>query len=252
MSGDLFARIAKRLAFLFIVFLLLFSFALAESVTRMPYTVVFSDSVREGLYTGDIQNGIPDGFGVFEAVNDEGEAWHYIGEWETGKMSGEGKAIWDAGDLQIGTFSDNSFESGIFLRDPQTNIRVGKYSMEILEALSSGKTPEIRKDSFATADFKKLLRNPDDYMYALTQVDGTILQIIGEDPNSCELRIQAADGSGVYYVGMTEYVHLDYNLLVGDYVTAYGLYVGPYTYNNTDRYTTTLPAIACIALDLVE
>lgn len=242
----------KRLAFLLVFLIFLVQFSIAESVTRMPYTVVFSDSVREGLYTGDIQNGIPDGFGVFEAVNDEGEAWHYIGDWSKGQLSGEGRMVWDSGQIKIGKFAANEFVSGKILDEPQKSVHVTAYFMTLFEAIYSGETPEIKKDEFASADFKKLLRNPDDYMYAFTQVDGTILQIIGEDPNSCDLRIQAADGSGVYYVGMTEYVHLDYNLLVGDHVTAYGLYVGPYTYNNTDGYTTTLPAIACIALDLVE
>ena len=81
--------------------------SLAENVVQEEITIVLPDVTRNGIYTGSInENGEPDGYGVFEAVNSEGVAWHYVGQWENGKMTGFGREIWDNGRMKIGTFED--------------------------------------------------------------------------------------------------------------------------------------------------
>lgn len=82
--------------------------SLAENVVQEEITIVLPDVTRNGIYTGSInENGEPDGYGVFEAVNSEGVAWHYVGQWKNGKMTGFGREVWDDGQMEIGTFENS-------------------------------------------------------------------------------------------------------------------------------------------------
>lgn len=97
-----------------IVLWILFSFSCvsAESVTNMPYLVKLPDVIRDGLYTGEVKGGIPHGYGVFVTENSSGVSWHYLGEWESGKMCGQGGQYWDIGKATVGSFKDNDMISG--------------------------------------------------------------------------------------------------------------------------------------------
>ena len=65
---------------------------------------------REGKYTGDIINGVPNGYGTFEAVNDDGIAWIYIGEFSNGIFDGYGKTVWGDDELtEEGNYADGTF-----------------------------------------------------------------------------------------------------------------------------------------------
>ena len=94
--------------------------ASAETVTQMPYTVILPDVTRQGLYTGDIINGMPDGYGVFVAQNSSGVFWHYLGEWKDGQIEGNGGQYWDNGKVVIGVFSNNVLSSEINQRPTTT------------------------------------------------------------------------------------------------------------------------------------
>ena len=64
--------------------------SLAESVTLQQYELVVDGESRIGKYTGNIENGIPEGYGIFVTTNPSGYSWHYIGYWKAGLMHGEG------------------------------------------------------------------------------------------------------------------------------------------------------------------
>lgn len=104
----------KRLSALVLVMLFLASFASAdaEAVARMAYTVVLPDVTREGLYTGEVQNGIPHGYGLFHATNSNGVSWHYLGDWVNGEMCGQGGQYWDSGYYMVGSYEHNEMISG--------------------------------------------------------------------------------------------------------------------------------------------
>ncbi len=92
----------KKVFSLILVLFCLFSVALAEEAdlefaSKMDYVLELPDVIRKGTYSGETMNGIPNGFGVFETTNSSGINWHYIGQWENGKMSGEGGQYWDDG-----------------------------------------------------------------------------------------------------------------------------------------------------------
>lgn len=92
--------------------LLLFSIALAESVTQMNYELTIDDQTRIGKYTGNIENGVPDGYGIFVTTNPNGFSWHYIGDWQDGVMHGEGATYWEDGSLEIGSYEYGHFVFG--------------------------------------------------------------------------------------------------------------------------------------------
>lgn len=96
----------RAVAGLFLLFLIVCSTAavLAENVVQMPYTLITALFSRDGLYTGETYNGIPDGYGIFESANEENIRWHYVGYWMDGLMDGEGATYWDDGALENGTY----------------------------------------------------------------------------------------------------------------------------------------------------
>ena len=100
----------KKAFFCIIVMLLLFSIALSESVTQQLYELNIDGESRIGKYTGNLKDGVPDGYGIFVTTNPNGFSWHYIGNWKAGLMHGEGATYWEDGSLEIG-----EYENGIFI-----------------------------------------------------------------------------------------------------------------------------------------
>lgn len=101
----------------FVLFLALLSLApasfAAETVAQMTYIVKMPDVIREGKYTGEVENGVPHGYGVFVTQNSSGVSWHYVGQWENGAMSGQGGQYWDVGRSTVGTYANNDMISGM-------------------------------------------------------------------------------------------------------------------------------------------
>jgi hypothetical protein len=102
---------------LLILSLVLLSFcvcasASAETVAKMTCIIKMPDVIREGLYTGEVQNGVPHGYGVFVTENSSGVQWHYLGEWVNGEMCGQGGEYWDIGQAYVGTFAANTMVYG--------------------------------------------------------------------------------------------------------------------------------------------
>ena len=102
----------RKLVCSLITLLLIFSVALAESVTQANYELTIDDQTRIGKYTGNIENDVPNGYGIFETTNPNGFSWHYIGQWQDGLMHGDGAIYWEDGSLEIGTYESGHFVFG--------------------------------------------------------------------------------------------------------------------------------------------
>lgn len=102
----------KRILLIATLLIVLCNVAIAESVTRMDCTIIIEGAERIGKYTGDIVDGVPHGFGIFENETSAANAWHYIGEWENGVFSGHGSTYWPDGYVQTGIYKDFAFVSG--------------------------------------------------------------------------------------------------------------------------------------------
>lgn len=115
----------KFVAF-FVCLLLLFSVAVAtepetEMVVQMTYIAKMPDVIREGKYTGEVKDGVPHGFGIFETTNSAGVNWHYIGEWVNGNMTGQGGQYWDNGHCTVGTYENGTMISGHTYSSPSVH-----------------------------------------------------------------------------------------------------------------------------------
>lgn len=106
----------RRIVICLVILLLIPTLALAQTADtaiRMNVTLSFPYGDRSGVYTGQLQNGKPNGYGCFETQNSLGDPWTYVGEFKNGMMDGEGYSMF-IGDVQTrkGTFKDGSLVKG--------------------------------------------------------------------------------------------------------------------------------------------
>lgn len=121
----------KQKSFVFLLLLSLFlvscsqqpsssSISKVTSVENKPITMTidFWDEVsgdlttvtREGTYTGEMIDSLPNGQGSFSTISDTGAEWTYTGEFSDGKFDGTGKIVWsETGQIEEGTYTDGVF-----------------------------------------------------------------------------------------------------------------------------------------------
>lgn len=75
-----------------------------QYVENMQYTLKASFGDREGIYTGEVVDGIPEGQGIFTSVNPNGVTWTHTGEFKGGHFNGYGIAEWESGSKREGLF----------------------------------------------------------------------------------------------------------------------------------------------------
>jgi hypothetical protein len=104
----------KTILFLILIILLLIPGCSNETNTSMPamkndaqITLSFSFGERSGTYVGDLEDGVPHGFGKFTTKNSEGNTWWYEGSWVKGHFDGPGKTTWSDGTVDIGTYKND-------------------------------------------------------------------------------------------------------------------------------------------------
>jgi len=69
----------------------------SETVVAQTITVSMEYDSGEGVYTGEVKDGVPNGQGSFEMVtSDNGLSWRYEGQWENGEITGEGVMMQDS------------------------------------------------------------------------------------------------------------------------------------------------------------
>ena len=102
----------KRILIFLMLTFILFSTAYAENVTQWEYNLAIMEYTLTGYYTGEIKNGKPDGFGLFETSTPDGTPCHYVREWADGIMQGSGAMYWNDGSLEIGEYEKGAFVAG--------------------------------------------------------------------------------------------------------------------------------------------
>ena len=91
----------------------------SEEVSDKMITIIigeYDDDQKEtyfpvtGLYTGRLYDGIPDGYGSFTAETENGTSYTYTGNFEKGRMNGQGKTIWENLDyIEEGTYTQGLY-----------------------------------------------------------------------------------------------------------------------------------------------
>lgn len=89
------------------VIALVVTLALAVSGCSKKITLNLAYGDRNGKYSGDMENGVPNGIGKFTSTNEEGTSWTYEGEFKNGHFEGEGKTTWKSGQMEIGTYKND-------------------------------------------------------------------------------------------------------------------------------------------------
>lgn len=129
----------KMIIGLIAIILITISIAYAEPVTEMQYILKVDNETRKGVYTGNIEAGVPAGYGIFETVNPNGYKWHYIGNWVNGTMHGSGAIYWEDGSLEIGEYNNGHFVSGIYNYDG--------LNMAVLEKDTGGESEKQQEEN---------------------------------------------------------------------------------------------------------
>lgn len=140
----------KIIVFLLICLVCLPIYVCAETVVKYETEAIFTDVTRTGLFTGEInQDGKPDGFGVFEAVNSEGIKYVVVSEWKDGKQNGYGWTLWESGDFNIGEYLNGRFILGKYGR----NNYAKEYNiLDDDDAATNTEAPESNEDNTAVED----------------------------------------------------------------------------------------------------
>lgn len=105
------------------------SIAEKQTTSNLEVTIPFSFGSRTGVYTGEIIDGMPDGYGCFRTTNPEGEAWVYIGEFSNCDMNGQGETFWSVGQYQSGIYKNGVLISGTEITSDGRKI-VGTFANE--------------------------------------------------------------------------------------------------------------------------
>lgn len=104
-----------------------------ENVYEMPVTIIFEERSREGIYTGELLDGYPNGTGKFEYYGDNNIAYSYEGEFKDGVISGMGVMVCEAGQIYEGKFNYGKLNGEGKITDPNQNpISEGKYINNLL------------------------------------------------------------------------------------------------------------------------
>ena len=239
-------------------FLLLFVFcavatAHAEEVTsvvQMEYTVVMPDVTRVGLYTGAVKDGVPHGYGVFTTVNDQGEKWHYLGEWENGKMCGEGGQYWDYGRTQVGQYQNNDFSSIDVTESPLYHYHIDAKTSEFVRKWD-GNFAENDAEYFAETSYFDLTRNAEEIAGSLVKVTGRCCSASNGKLTWCYISCDNGN-TKIVYVDFPDNADIPYSLFAGDNITVYGQYIGYSLLQKNDSSYVLYPHIMAYAVEFVE
>lgn len=77
-----------------------------QTVTEQTMTLTLGFGERTGTYTGEIADGLPNGYGVFTSSTDD-IVWVYEGTWVSGHLIGQGTKVWEDGYSEGGWYEND-------------------------------------------------------------------------------------------------------------------------------------------------
>lgn len=156
----------------------------SREVTDWSYSVVIGDKMMDGLFTGTIENKLPNGQGVF-TFSDDSIAISYTGLWENGILVGSGELVYDGYTVK---HSDTIYE--------------GRYEGEAVKGIPNGTGIFSSTDENMAFWYSGRWKNGkiigdgeiDTDRYKVTYSDGTVRvgKYVGDVTNG------KASGSGVF------------------------------------------------------
>ena len=219
---------------------------------------------RSGKYTGEILNGLPQGFGKFESQNSEGTGWVYQGEWANGQFHGEGSLYWPSnGQKYEGTYSDSDLIKGkCYIRNTLTyEGDFTSYTFDGKGTFYNHKGEAVYTGPFKAgapsdqATFVAATRDIhyDDYAKDLetyradpVKFTGKIIQLWEDDGSEVRNYVVSLDDSDEQLLFIYDYrmrLGLNVNLQEADSITGYGLTTAAFTYDSKAGTSVTSPAV---------
>ena len=157
----------------------------------------FPEFDRIGNYSGVTINGIPEGQGVFSAINSEGVRYEYTGEFRNGLFNGQGSQIWEDEDgiKLIGNFVDGEFCPSIIeglnslgSTSPKFSIQSGSETEKIIldnlqYILGNGfDQNEVTSKINGNLSYAEYIKRPDDYIAQFVYWPGYTVTQVWVDP----------------------------------------------------------------------
>jgi hypothetical protein len=245
----------------------------AEMVTAKTISIDIAYDSGEGVYTGEVENGVPNGQGRFEMVkSDNGKAWSYEGQWEEGEIAGEG--IMTQGTLVFtGSFSGGLLNGNCEVTDNSVlrykgMCKDGKLHGQGTLYTKSGmllfkgafKNDMLVEDPAAREKRGKAFMHEcdamDSRMYAACMAeDNTSGRLVAVWGFVLGMSDQTANGTVIIgHMGEDQYpVCLVYRYGVDeakmtrdDWINAWGVVTGTYEYKDADGLTVTCPMVEVV------
>ncbi len=231
------------------------------TVDKMEITLdLHHDGQRAGIYSGEMKNNLPNGNGSFETESDNGNIWTYEGEWVDGQMEGQGKITWpDVVMTEEGTFVDSEIVNGTVTYNG-AKFYEGEWKNQVYDGqgtfynpagdiiysgtFSNGFPSEIDKikESAKEVSYDSLLNEPELNDGNIIKVQGKIFYVWEDEDNYCEYIITTdEDDDDAIYVAYMRHSDEERQIKKDEYVTAYGISDGLYTYDTVEDTTATIP-----------
>lgn len=222
------------------------------------YLMHFPEFDKKGNYSGETKNGIPEGQGIFSAINKDNVKYEYTGEFKNGLYNGQGSQIWDDEYIikEIGNFTDGKFCPSIIEGLNALGSRSPKFSVDtetekVIEEnlpyiLGNGFDPyEVSPKINGSLSFAEYIKRPNDYLGQFVYWPGyTVAQVWVDDffkTGYKYIEINAMDDSGhcVYAYGVDDGSSPILNNVNEDmYIEFVGIPLGTSYYENTGGGTT--------------
>lgn len=219
---------------------------------------------RNGKYSGEMLNDLPQGFGKFESQNSEGTGWVYEGEWVSGQFHGEGYLYWPSnGQKYEGTYRDSDLIKGkCYIRDTLTyKGDFTSYTFDGTGTFYNHKGEAVYTGPFtagAPSDLDTFIAatrdiHYDDYAKDITtyradpiRFTGSIIQLWEDDGSGVRNYVVSLDDSNEQLLFVYDYrmrLGLDVELQESDIITGYGLTTAAFTYESKSGTSVTSPAV---------
>lgn len=161
-----------------------------KTVEKKEITINLPVGERVGYYTGEINKGLPNGFGKFETENDKGIKWYYEGEFKDGNFNGKGKSVWENGQGNEGIYENGEWIPNIKqiydLFESQKvinlNSKASKFLSDHLDFFPVSDFDTILDYVDENVSYKMLTKEISKYSNKVIKLDNlTVAQIITED-----------------------------------------------------------------------
>lgn len=231
------------------------------SVEDKPVTLDLNNmGTCEGVYTGEMDDELPEGEGTFICTSDNGGEWSYSGTWKNGQMTGygtyaysDGHSVYE-GEIQDGLkhgkgtilYDDTKWIEGTFQEDVLVEGNQYNHKGEIVysgtyENGNPSNADALKKYAKAVP-YSDLERNPDDYKDDIIVFKGKVVQVI-EGGEATTLKIDVDGDSAKPLLAAYDRNEGDSRILENDDLTFYGNYYNMRSYTDLIDMQHTVPGI---------